>query len=78
MLKTMRMTCGSMKLRKQGHLRRAKVVFLTNSMLTTRKIANGSLGIITNVQDNNEIEVTFPTGEGIQVRVPALIMIKQT
>jgi hypothetical protein len=53
-------------------------MFLTNSMLATKKIANGSLGIITNVLDNGEIKIAVPTEEGIQVPVPDLIMIKQT
>jgi len=46
----------------------AKVMFLTNSMLTSKNIANGSLGVITGFLENGDIEAAFPTKEGIQVR----------
>jgi hypothetical protein len=46
----------------------AKVMFLTNSMLTSKNIANGSLSVITGFLENRDIEAAFPTKEGIQVR----------
>jgi hypothetical protein len=45
----------------------AKVMFLTNSMLSSKGIANGSLGVITDILHNGDIEAAFPTEEGIQV-----------
>ena len=46
----------------------AKVMYLTNSMLSSRGIANGSLGIITDFLANGDIVAAFPTADGIQVR----------
>lgn len=48
----------------------AKVMFLTNSMLSTKGIANGSIGVITDVLDDGRVDVAFPTRDGIQVRLP--------
>jgi ATP-dependent exoDNAse (exonuclease V) alpha subunit len=45
----------------------AKVMFLTNSMLSTKGIANGSIGVITDVLDDGRIDAAFPTRDGIQV-----------
>jgi ATP-dependent DNA helicase PIF1 len=45
----------------------AKVMFLTNSMLAEKGISNGSIGVITDILDNNDIEAAFPTRDGIQV-----------
>jgi hypothetical protein len=45
----------------------AKVIFLTNSMLAETGISNRSIGVITNILENNEIEAAFPTRDGIQV-----------
>jgi ATP-dependent DNA helicase PIF1 len=45
----------------------AKVMFLTNSMLADKGIANGSIGVITDILDNNDVEVAFPTCNGIEV-----------
>ena len=45
----------------------AKVMFLTNSMLAENGISNGSIGVITNILDNDDIEAAFPTQDGIQV-----------
>ena len=45
----------------------AKVMFLTNSMLAENGISNGSIGVITNILDNDDIEAAFPTRDGIQV-----------
>jgi hypothetical protein len=46
----------------------AKVMFLTNTMLDIKNIANGSLGIITAILEGGDIEAAFPTQDGIQVR----------
>ena len=46
----------------------AKVMYLTNSMLSSKGIANGSLGIITDILANGDIVAAFPTADGIQVR----------
>jgi hypothetical protein len=45
----------------------AKVMFLTNSMLAEKGISNGSIGVITDILDSNNIEAAFPTRDGIQV-----------
>ena len=45
----------------------AKVMFLTNSMLAENGISNGSIGVITNILDNDDVEAAFPTRDGIQV-----------
>jgi ATP-dependent exoDNAse (exonuclease V) alpha subunit len=45
----------------------AKVMFLTNSMLADKGISNGSIGIITEVLDNENVKAAFPTKDGIQV-----------
>ena len=45
----------------------AKVMFLTNSMLAQKGIANGSLGIITEILPEGDIMAAFPTEQGIQV-----------
>jgi ATP-dependent DNA helicase PIF1 len=45
----------------------AKVMFLTNSMLAEKGISNGSIGVITDILDNNDVEAAFPTRDGIQV-----------
>ena len=42
-------------------------MFLTNSMLKSKGIANGSLGIVTAILENGDIEAAFPTQEGIEV-----------
>lgn len=44
-----------------------KVMFLTNGMLHTKGIANGSLGVITDILENGDIEAAFPTKNGIEV-----------
>jgi PIF1-like helicase len=46
----------------------AKVMFLTNSMLAQKGIANGSLGVITEILADGDIKAAFPTEQGIQVR----------
>jgi hypothetical protein len=46
-----------------------KVMFLTNGMLHTKGIANSSLGIITDILENGDIEAAFPTKNGIEVRI---------
>jgi hypothetical protein len=43
-------------------------MFLTNSMLADKGISNGSIGVITNILDNKDIETAFPTRDGIQVQ----------
>jgi hypothetical protein len=43
-------------------------MFLTNSMLSSKGIANGPLGVITDILHNGDIEAAFRTEEGIQVR----------
>ncbi|KID83911.1 DNA helicase PIF1, ATP-dependent [Metarhizium guizhouense ARSEF 977] len=45
----------------------AKVMFLTNSMLSERGISNGSIGVITNLLPDDEVEAAFPTKDGIQI-----------
>jgi hypothetical protein len=50
----------------------AKVMFLTNSMLSTKGIANGSIGVITDVLKNGRVDAAFPTKDGIQVRLTFL------
>jgi ATP-dependent exoDNAse (exonuclease V) alpha subunit len=45
----------------------AKVMFLTNSMLSDKGISNGSIGVITNLLPDNEVKAAFPTKDGIQV-----------
>jgi hypothetical protein len=47
---------------------RAKVMFLTNSMLADKGISNSSIGVITELIGTKEIEAAFPTKDGIQVR----------
>jgi hypothetical protein len=44
-----------------------KVMFLTNSMLADKGIANGSIGVITDILHDNTVEAAFPTRDGIQV-----------
>jgi hypothetical protein len=46
----------------------AKVMFLTNSMLADKGISNGSIGVITDILQNSDVEAAFPTKDGIQVR----------
>ena len=38
----------------------AKVMFLTNSMLSEKGISNGSMGVITNLFPDDEVETAFP------------------
>ncbi|KAH8756187.1 hypothetical protein F5882DRAFT_307752, partial [Hyaloscypha sp. PMI_1271] len=45
-----------------------KVIFLTNSILTSKNITNRSLNIIIGFLENRDIEVVFLIKEGIQVR----------
>jgi hypothetical protein len=45
-----------------------KVMFLINSMLSSKEIANGLLGVITDILYNGDIEAVFLIEEGIQVR----------
>jgi hypothetical protein len=45
----------------------AKVMFLTNSMLSSKGIANRSLVVITALFGNGDIEAAFPTQDGIEV-----------
>ena len=42
---------------------------LTNSILYIKGIINSSLGIITDILENGDIEAAFPTKNGIEVRV---------
>lgn len=51
----------------------AKVMFLTNSMLIDKGISNGSIGVITNLLPDDEVEAAFPTKDGIQVSSPTSI-----
>jgi hypothetical protein len=44
-----------------------KVMFLTNGILISKNITNGSLGIIIGFLENGDIEAAFPIKEGIQV-----------
>lgn len=44
---------------------RAKVMFLTNSMLSERGISNGSISVITNLLPDNEVKAVFPIKDGI-------------
>jgi hypothetical protein len=44
------------------------IMFLIDSMLSSKRIANGLLGVITDILYNRDIEAAFPTEEGIQVR----------
>lgn len=46
----------------------ARVMFLHNSMLGDRGIANGSVGVVLKALDREQAEVAFPTKNGIQVR----------
>ncbi|EFY93982.1 hypothetical protein MAA_10556 [Metarhizium robertsii ARSEF 23] len=46
-----------------------KVIFLTNSMLSERGISNGSIGVITNLLPDDEVEAAFPTKDGIQLPI---------
>jgi hypothetical protein len=46
----------------------AKIMFLTNSMLTNRGISNGSIRVITHILPNEYVDAAFPTKDGIQVR----------
>ena len=48
----------------------AKVMFLTNGMLRGKGISNGSIRVIREVFENEEVEAAFPTKDGIQVRAP--------
>jgi hypothetical protein len=52
----------------------AKVMFLTNSMLSDKGISNGSIGVITNLLPGDEVEAAFPTKDGIQVSSPTSIL----
>jgi hypothetical protein len=36
-------------------------------MLGEKGVSNGSIGVITNILDNGDIETAFPTKDGIQV-----------
>jgi len=49
----------------------AKVMFLTNSMLD-QGISNGTCGIVTEVRENGEPNVAFPTVDGIRVGLHSL------
>jgi hypothetical protein len=42
-------------------------MFLTNGMLGDKGISNSSIGVITKIFDNEDIETAFPTMDGIQV-----------
>jgi hypothetical protein len=42
-------------------------MFLTNSILYIKNIANGSLNVIINIFKNGNIEVAFPTKNEIEV-----------
>lgn len=44
----------------------AKVMFLTNALLKTKGISNGSLGVITEIR-NGDVNVSFPIRTGIEV-----------
>ena len=48
----------------------AKVMFLTNGMLREKGILNGSIRVIREVFENEEVEAAFPTKDGIQVGAP--------
>jgi len=47
----------------------AKVMFRTNRVLSTKGIANESIGVITDVLDDGRIDAAFPTRDGIQIRL---------
>jgi ATP-dependent exoDNAse (exonuclease V) alpha subunit len=45
----------------------AKVMFLTNSMLAEKGISNGSIGVITDILNDDDVKAAFPTRDGIQI-----------
>jgi ATP-dependent exoDNAse (exonuclease V) alpha subunit len=53
----------------------AKVMFLTNAMLATKGISNGTVGIIISVDANGKVKVAFPTKNGIKVRASNITLL---
>jgi hypothetical protein len=52
----------------------ARVMFLTNSMLSEKGNSNGSIGVIINLLPNDEVGAAFPNKDGVQVSSPPLIL----
>ena len=53
----------------------AKVIFLTNAMLTTKGISNRIIGIIISVNTNGKVEAAFLTKNRIKVRASNITLL---
>ena len=53
----------------------AKVMFLTNAMLATKGISNGSVGVIISVDPDGKVEAAFLTKNGIEVSASDITLI---
>jgi hypothetical protein len=53
----------------------AKVIFLTNAMLTTKGILNRTVGIITSVNINSKVKAAFLTKNRIKVRASNITLL---
>ena len=53
----------------------AKVIFLINAMLTTKRISNRIIGIIISINTNGKVEAAFPTKNRIKVRASNITLL---
>jgi hypothetical protein len=53
----------------------AKVIFLINTMLTTKGISNRTVGVIISVNTNSKVEAVFLTKNRIKVRASNITLL---
>jgi hypothetical protein len=53
----------------------AKVIFLINAILITKRISNRIVGVIISVDVNGKVEVVFPTKNRIKVRASNITLL---
>jgi hypothetical protein len=53
----------------------AKVIFLINTILTTKRISNRTMGIIISINVNSKVEAVFLTKNRIKVRASNITLL---
>ena len=53
----------------------AKVMFLTNAMLTTKGISNRIVSVIISINTNSKVKAAFPTKNRIEVRASNITLL---
>jgi hypothetical protein len=53
----------------------AKVIFLINTILTTKGISNRTMGVIISVNTNSKVEAAFLTKNRIKVRASNITLL---